>query len=95
MSIDDVKPEEWDNLKAHYAEMAESVSPDYVNHPPHYTGTIECIDALESLLSKEEFIGWLRGNAMKYLWRLRSKDNPQQDAEKCLFFLKRLIKTFK
>ena len=31
---------------------------DNVNHPPHYKkGSIECIDAIESALSFEEFKG--------------------------------------
>ena len=89
---DDAKPEDWDalewkNTKAIYAEMAA----DMVNHPPHYTGDIECIDALKSLLSTDEYLGWLRGNAIKYLWRLRAKDNPKQDADKAIFFIRKLI----
>ena len=40
---------------------------DLVNHPPHYNqGDIECIDAIEAMLSPEEFIGYLRGNSFKY-----------------------------
>ena len=46
---------------------------DPVNHPSHYTqsGDIECIDAIKAALTGESdpFIGYLRGNAIKYLWR--------------------------
>ena len=39
---------------------------DLVNKPEHYNqGSIECIDAIEAMLSKEEFIGYLRGNSQK------------------------------
>ena len=32
---------------------------DLVNKPEHYNqGSIECIDAIEAMLSKEEFIGY-------------------------------------
>jgi len=43
---------------------------DMVNSPPHYgTGVIECIDYIEDFLTKEEYIGYLRGNIAKYLHR--------------------------
>lgn len=48
---------------------------DAVNHPNHYThnGQIECIAAIQSSMSQEEFVGYLKGNTMKYLWRYRDK----------------------
>lgn len=46
---------------------------DTVN-PAHYKqGTIECYDAIASMLSQEELRGYLRGNMMKYTWRYRHK----------------------
>lgn len=64
---------------------------DYVHQPPHYTkGRIECIDAIQSALTPEEFIGFLKGTVMKYLWRLPFKFNPFEDCEKALWYLKRL-----
>ena len=53
-----------------------------VDHPSHYNqGGIECIDALEAALTHEEFIGFLRGNAIKYLWRARHKGGAQDLAK--------------
>ena len=47
---------------------------DLINNPEHYNqGGIECIDAIEAMLSEEEFIGYLRGNSQKYRWRFRYK----------------------
>ena len=47
---------------------------DNVNHPSHYTdGKIECIDAIESSMSKEAFIGYCKGNIIKYVWRYEHK----------------------
>ena len=47
---------------------------DSVNHPSHYTdGKIECIDAIESSMSKEAFKGYCKGNIIKYLWRYEHK----------------------
>jgi hypothetical protein len=65
---------------------------DPVNHPSHYTGAIECIDAIESALGREQFIGFLRGQVIKYQWRLGKKDNAAQDAAKAKWYAERLEK---
>ena len=53
---------------------------DPVNHPPHYNkGGIECIDAIKAMLSTDEFVGYLRGNSLKYRWRYRYKGKPIED----------------
>lgn len=65
---------------------------DPVNHPPHYTGSsIECIDAMKAMLSREEFIGYLRGNAFKYQWRCRNKGKPSEDIQKAIWYQTRLL----
>lgn len=65
---------------------------DYVNHPPHYTeGNIECIDAIQSAMTHEEYIGYLKGNAIKYLWRFEKKENPAEDLAKAKWYLNRMI----
>ncbi|MFM1842734.1 MAG: hypothetical protein RLZZ490_1471 [Cyanobacteriota bacterium] len=64
-----------------------------VEHPAHYNqGKIECIDAIEAALSPEEFRGFLRGNAIKYLWRAGLKDDRQIDLEKARWYLDKLKK---
>lgn len=66
--------------------------PDPVNNPTHYThSSIECIDAIKAALGKDGFIAYLRGQIIKYDWRLLHKGNPVQDAEKMEFYNKRLI----
>ena len=63
-----------------------------VNSPAHYTsGKVECIDAIESMLSKDEFIGFLRGNILKYQWRYKIK-NGVEDLKKAQWYFDRLIK---
>ena len=65
--------------------------PDLVNHPPHYTaGGIECIEAIEAALTPEEFRGYLKGNAIKYVWRERMKGG-KESAEKAVWYLNRLV----
>tara|TARA_R100000005_G_scaffold96612_1_gene85143 strand:- start:11997 stop:12269 length:273 start_codon:yes stop_codon:yes gene_type:complete len=67
------------------------VREEFVNGPKHYTGgDIECIAAMRSMLSKEEFLGFLRGNIFKYHWRLRSKQNPIQDLDKAAWYEEKL-----
>ena len=45
---------------------------DMVNRPPHYVqGGIETIDVIQSRLTKEEFVGYLKGTKMKYDLRYR------------------------
>ncbi len=68
---------------------------DLVNHPPHYNkGGIECIDAIEAMLTHEEFVGYLRGNSLKYRWRFRYK-NGVQDLEKAEWYEKKLMGVLK
>jgi hypothetical protein len=55
---------------------------DNVNNPPHYTqGKIECIEAIQSALTEEEFRGYCKGNAMKYIWRERHKGGDESLAK--------------
>ena len=71
------------------------MTPDPVNNPPHYNnGNIECIDAIEAMLSHEEFIGYLRGNSLKYRWRFRYK-NGVQDLDKAEWYEKKLMGVLK
>lgn len=65
--------------------------PDAVEHPAHYAGAggIECIDAMASALGGE-LLGYLWGNAFKYLWRWRRKGGVE-DLRKCRWYIDRLI----
>ena len=62
---------------------------DKIN-PTHYKGTIECIDAIESTMTKEAFRGYLKGNVLKYMWRYEKK-NGVEDLEKAQWYLNKLI----
>lgn len=55
--------------------------PDNIN-PDHYKGGgIETIDILRAKLSPEEFRGFLKGNAIKYLTRAEKKGGPEDYAK--------------
>jgi len=64
---------------------------EMVNKPPHYTvGDVECIDAIEAALTHEEFRGYCKGNALKYIWRERYKGQGES-IRKAIWYLNRLI----
>lgn len=67
---------------------------DFVNHPSHYAnqGSVECIEAIESQLTHEEYQGYLRGNCAKYIWRWKNKGGIE-DLKKARWYLDRLIET--
>ncbi|MAL42885.1 DUF3310 domain-containing protein [Hyphomonas sp.] len=68
---------------------------DSVNKPYHYnTGNIECIDAIKNSMSLVEFKGYLKGNAIKYLWRYDKKHQTRQgraeDLKKAVWYIEKL-----
>ncbi|MGL4756221.1 MAG: DUF3310 domain-containing protein [Aeromonadaceae bacterium] len=65
---------------------------DMVNSPSHYADSaIECIDAISASMSREAFLGYLKGNVQKYAWRYEKKANPAEDLKKARWYLDRLI----
>ena len=65
--------------------------PDNVNRPEHYRqGGIECIQAIESSLTPEEYRGYLKGSAIKYLWRERMKGGLES-CQKAQWYVNRLV----
>lgn len=76
---------------AKLCEMAGVKQPDPVNSPSHYnTGGIECFDAMSAMLTREEMIGYLRGNSFKYRWRFRHKGGAE-DLKKAEWYEKKLL----
>ena len=78
--------------KMSFKDFNKQLNEDFrVNNPPHYNkGDIECIDAIEAMLTHEEYVGYLRGNSLKYRWRFRYK-NGIQDLEKAEWYENRLM----
>lgn len=59
--------------------------------PSHYQqGEVECIDAIRSALSKEEFEGYCQGNILKYVWRYKNKGGAE-DLEKAKVYMDWLL----
>ena len=66
---------------------AQGPPEDSVNHPSHYTdhpSGVECITVTEHM-------SFLRGNAVKYLWRAGSKGPALEDLKKARWYLDREI----
>lgn len=84
---------EMDEMLGTFKEGDDAVF-DPVQHPEHYArGSLECIDWIEMELTDREFLGYLKGNAMKYLWRYEDKGHPVQDLKKAKWYIDRLIQT--
>ena len=65
---------------------------DPVNHPPHYTvGGIETLEVISAKLTKEQYLGYLLGNVLKYVMRHNYKGKPIEDLKKAGFYLERAI----
>ena len=64
-----------------------------ISHPERYGGdtTYECIKVLEAWLPSEQYKGFLRGNALKYLCRVGKKDETVQELKKARFYLDKYI----
>lgn len=90
--LDDVKWFEGDlKVSDGYVIGEDCDGGDVVNQPNHYANfSIECIDAMQAMLSKEEFIGYLRGNIFKYNWRYKLK-NGIEDLKKAQWYQAKLI----
>ncbi len=68
--------------------------PDAVNHPSHYGGEsnpYEALKVLRAWLGDEQYLGFLRGNVLKYLARAGKKGDAVEDLEKAVFYLKEEI----
>ena len=92
--LNDALPEAWDaawkaSYKSNTVEDLETY--DVVQRPAHYNaGDIECIVAMQSMLTPEEFRGYLRGNSFKYRWRYPDK-NGIEDLLKAEWYETKLL----
>jgi hypothetical protein len=67
-----------------------------VNSPAHYTkGGIETIHFIKAKLTHEQYIGYLRGNVLKYSSRLGEKGNIAEDAGKLAWYSRELADALK
>ena len=75
-----------------YSNLINSAMVDNINNPEHYNqGAVECIEAIEAMLTADEFVGYLRGNSLKYRWRMRYKGSPIDDQRKAAWYENKLL----
>lgn len=88
--------EDGDNLVKEATGWTDQVpDDDNVNHPSHYNRKgIEAIAAIEASMDREEFLGYLKGNVLKYVWRYKYK-NGVEDLEKANWYMRKLIEEIK
>ena len=68
----------------------DSQSPDMVNSPSHYQlDGLEAIDIIKASLTADEYLGYLKGNALKYMLREPFKGNGKQDVGKAQWHLEK------
>ena len=72
----------------HFDDVCGGVSGET---PPHYDHDIQPWDAMQAWMTREQYIGYLRGNAIKYLARLGHKGPEVDDATKALRYIERLV----
>ena len=64
---------------------------DYQVGGDHYKNmAIQPWDLMELLMSRDEFIGYLKGNVIKYTLRAGHKLNSSDDAQKALHYKQKL-----
>lgn len=76
-----VKREEADRVPEHY--------------DAHYLGDVQPIELMQSVMSPETFMGFLRGNIIKYASRLGKKDDVAKETTKILRYAEWLDKAAK
>lgn len=75
------------------SDYQEAKKYDMVHSPKHYQledGT-EVIEHIKSLLGREQFLGYCKGNVIKYVARAGEKDSAKQDLEKAKTYIDFMI----
>ena len=70
--------------------MSESASSYQVGGEHYKTMTVEPWDVMESVLTHEEWVGFLKGNVIKYSMRQGRKVDANDDGEKAKHYLAKL-----
>lgn len=63
-----------------------------IDHPAHYAGKFECIDAMLETMGRDDVRAFCLCNAFKYLWRCKKKhETPEEDVEKAVWYLQKYL----
>lgn len=82
-----------DNFKLNYEEYTEMSANDYQVDGSHYKDMpVEPWDVMQAVLTKEEFMGFLKGCIIKYSMRAGRKANSD-DGAKAKHYMEKLTET--
>lgn len=80
-----------DKIMQGILDTKEDNKEEKVNHPSHYNFTkMETLDIIDNFSTHEEYVGFLKGNVIKYLHRYSHK-NGVEDLRKASWYLNKLI----
>lgn len=86
------------SLGSHFIPVESKFTPEdneskEVDHPTHYAGKIECIDAMLETMGWADVRTFCLCTAFEYLWPCKKKHAiPTEDVEKALWYLEKYIK---
>lgn len=84
--VDFYKEEDYTILKYEDVVLNENVTDNKVKNPnvSHYDiwQGFEAIDVMKAILTKDEYVGYLKGNILKYQLRLGKKDDVSKEIVK-------------
>ena len=82
--------------EAHLAHVIRTEADKVPEHyDAHYLGDVQPIELMQSAMSTEAFMGFLRGNIIKYACRLGKKDDVAKETTKILRYAEWLDKVAK
>lgn len=84
---------QFDTCKSFFEpETEEDAEQKEVDHPAHYAGNIECIDAMLETMGWADVRTFCLCTAFEYLWPCKKKHAiPTEDVEKALWYLEKYI----
>ena len=84
---------QFDNGKSFFEPAnAEDAERGEIDHPAHYAGEIECIDALLETMGRDDVRAFCLCNAFKCLCRCKKKhEMPEEDVEKAVWYLQKYL----
>lgn len=86
-----------DDVRKHKDVPEDSPREGTPEEATHYKGAVEPLELMAKTMTKEEFIGFLKGNAIKYAFRAGRKkgESPEKDATKFKIYSEWLSRVYK
>ena len=71
------EPTKWKPAESETADISKNN-----NYDQHYISAHQPIEVMQANMTHDEFMGFLKGNIIKYVCRLGKKDEPAKEAAK-------------